>query len=176
MLEKKIDDDLKEALKAGEVTRVSVLRMLKAAIKNKAIEKRNETLDPSLERNRKVYPSGLEDSDIVAVLKKQIKQHKESIEAFIKGNRNDLVEKEKQELGILSFYKPPELSEEEIIKVVLRVVEDSSSKGKGDIGKVMKLVMLELKGKADGKLVNKIVTEELIKQEGGGGNGVAQES
>lgn len=159
MLEKKIEDDLKEALKSKESVKVSTLRMLKAAVQNKAIERRGEDL---------------KDSDIVEVLKKQVKQHKESIEAFLKGDRKDLVEKEKQELNILAFYMPPELSSDEILKVVLKAVKETDAQGKKDIGKVMKVVMLELKGKADGASVNKIVIEVLIKQEGDSNNGPAE--
>lgn len=158
MLEKRIEDDLKEALKRKEMVKVSALRMLKAAIKNEAIEKRKTSLD---------------DSDIIGILKKQIKQHRESIDAFLKGNREDLAEKEKEELNVLTFYMPPELSQEEIVKVVLRVIEETGAKDKRDIGRVMKSVMSELQGRADGRLVNRIVMEKLTKHEGGGGNGSA---
>jgi hypothetical protein len=161
MLEKRIEDDLKEALKKREMVKVSALRMLRAAIKNRSIEKRKATL---------------EDSDILGIIKKQIKQHKESIEAFALGNREDLVEKERQELEVLSFYMPAELSIEEITKVVLKAIEETKAKEKKDMGRVMKLIMPQLKGRADGKLVNKIVTEKLTTQEGGDGNGTAKKS
>jgi len=161
MLEKRIEDDLKEALKKKEVVKVSTLRMLRAAIKNAAIENRREAL---------------EDSDIVGILRKQIKQHKESIEAYTLGNREDLVEKEKRELDILISYMPPEFSEEEIVKVIINKIEETGAKGKKDLGRVMKSVMLELKGRADGKLVNKIVMEKLIEQEGGDDNGSTEKS
>lgn len=159
MLEKKIEDDLKKALKNREEVKVSVLRMLRAAMQNKTIEKRGESL---------------KDSDIVEVIRRQIKQHKESIEAFLKGDRKDLAEKEKQELGILVFYMPPELSRDQILKVVLKAVREMDAQGKKDIGRVMKSVMLELKGKVDGASVNKIVLDALIKQEGDGSNGSAE--
>lgn len=159
-LEKRIGEDLNEALKSKKTIKVSALRMLRAAMKNEAIAKRKETL---------------EDADVIAVIKRQLKQRRESIEAFTKGNREDLAKKEKEELDILAFYMPPELSSEEILKVVLKAIEETAAEEKKDMGKVMKAVMEELKGQADGKLVNKIVMENLTKPEGGDENGSTEE-
>ena len=132
-LEKKIENDLKQALKSKEVTKVSTLRMLRAAIKNEAIAKQKDAL---------------EDANVIGVIKRQLKQRRESIEAFTKGNREDLANKEKEELDILAFYMPPELSEEEVTKIVLKAIEQTAAEGKKDMGKVMKAVMGELKGEA----------------------------
>ncbi|KPK41471.1 MAG: hypothetical protein AMJ78_05445 [Omnitrophica WOR_2 bacterium SM23_29] len=145
-LEEKIEVDLKEALKARDAIRVSTLRMLKAGTKNLAIEKRVEKL---------------EDKDVLSVISKQVKQHRDSIEGFTKGGRQDLVDKEKAELAILEAYMPKQLPPEQLRALIKSTIEKVGAKSKADMGKVMKAVMEEVKGQADGKLVNQIVSEEL---------------
>lgn len=145
-LEEKIEVDLKEALKARDAIRVSTLRMLKAGTKNLAIEKRVEKL---------------EDKDVLSVISKQIKQHRDSIEGFTKGGRQDLVDKEKAELAILEAYMPKQLPPEQLRAIIKSTIEKVGAKSKADMGKVMKAVMEEVKGQADGKLVSQIVSEEL---------------
>lgn len=145
-LGEKIEADLKEALKSKDAIRVSTLRMLKAGMQNSAIEKRVEKL---------------EDKDVISVVSKQVKQHRESIDGFTKGGRPDLVDKEKAELAILETYMPKQLSTEELKALIKSVVEKVGAKSKADMGKVMKAVMEEVKGQADGKLVNQLVSEEL---------------
>jgi len=145
-LEEKIEVDLKEALKARDAIRVSTLRMLKAGTKNLAIEKRVEKL---------------EDRDVLSVISKQVKQHRDSIEGFTKGGRQDLVDKEKAELAILEAYLPKQLPPEQLRAIIKSTIEKVGAKSKADMGKVMKAVMEEVKGQADGKLVSQIVSEEL---------------
>lgn len=143
-----MDADLKKALKAKDAIRVSTLRMVKAAMKNLAIEKRAEKL---------------EDKDVMSIISKQIKQHRDSIEQFAKGNRQDLVDKEKAELAILESYLPKQLSAEELNVIVKSAIEKAGAKGKADMGKVMKAAMEDAKGAADGKMLSQMVSEELAK-------------
>lgn len=147
-MKEKIEKEFKKALKERNKRRISILRMLRAGLKNKEIEKR---------------PGELEEEDILGVITKMVRQHKESIKEFKKGNREDLVEKEKEELKILKEFLPEQLSEEEVREKVKSTIEDVNATGMKDMGKVMGRLMSELKGKADGKLVNKIAKQELSK-------------
>jgi uncharacterized protein YqeY len=143
----KFDDDLKVALKTSDTLKVSVLRMAKAALKNKQIDKRGE----------------LTEDDIISVISTLSKQGRESIEQFSKGGREDLAEKERQELTILQSYLPKQLSTEEIDRIIIETIKESLSENIKDIGKVMRLVMPRVKGAADGKIINQRVKELLEK-------------
>jgi len=145
MLQDKIAADLTQAMKAREKTRVEALRMLRAAIKNTEIAQQKT----------------LEDSDILAVVAKEVKQHRESISEFQKGNRQDLVAKEEAELTILLEYLPRQMSRDEIAAAAQQVIQEVGARGPGDKGKVMQKLMPQLKGKADGRDVNETVTELL---------------
>jgi len=144
-LSEKLSDDYREALKAGDKSRVSILRMIKAAVKNREIEK----------------GSSLSDDEIYAILRSFVKRANESIEQFSKAGRTDLAEKEKEELSIMQGYLPRQLGEEEIRKLVKDIVSETGASGMKDMGKVMKAVMAKTKGQVDGKLVNTIVKETL---------------
>jgi uncharacterized protein YqeY len=141
----KLDDDLKTALKSSENLKVSVLRMAKAALKNRQIDKGGE----------------LSDEDVLSVLSSLSKQRRESIEQFSKGGREDLAEKERQELSILQSYLPKQLSMDELDKIIVEAIQESSAAGIKDMGKVMRVVMSRIKGSADGKTVNNRVKELL---------------
>ncbi|MEW6109018.1 MAG: GatB/YqeY domain-containing protein [Nitrospirota bacterium] len=141
----KLDEDLKKALKASDKLKVSVLRLIKAAIKNKQIEK-GQTLS---------------DEEIISVFSTLAKQRRESIEQFSMGGREDLAEQETKELAILQSYLPKQLSPEELESLILEAIKDSSAENEADIGKVMKILMPRIKGVADGKLVNNRVRELL---------------
>lgn len=141
----KLDNDLKVSLKASDSLKVSVLRMAKAALKNRQIDKGGE----------------LSEGEIISVLSSLSKQRKESIELFSKGGREDLAEKERQELAILQSYLPEQVPEKELDRIIAEAIKESSAAGIKDIGKVMKLVMPRLKGSADGKLINQKVKELL---------------
>jgi uncharacterized protein YqeY len=141
----RFDDDLKVALKASDSLRVSVLRMAKAALKNKQIDKGGD----------------LSEEEIISVLSTLSKQRKESIEQFSKGGREDLAEKERQELAILQSYMPEQLSPEELDRIIIEAIKESSAQGIKDMGKVMRLLMPRVKGAADGKVVNQRVKELL---------------
>jgi hypothetical protein len=141
-----IGDDLTKALKARDTERVSVLRGLKAAIKNKQVELRSEDLT---------------DEQIYGVVRSEGKKRKEAIEKFTEGSRPDLADKEESELTILSDYLPRQLSEEEIKEVLAQVIEEVSASSPKDLGKVMKSAMAKFAGTADGREVNRLARELL---------------
>lgn len=141
-LYKRLEEDSKVALKAGDSVKLSVLRMLLSSIKMLEIEKNIKT------------PS---DSDVLPILQRHIKQHKESIEQFKKGNRQDLADKEEKELKILSGYMPEQMTEGELLGIVKDAVAQTGAVAKSDMGKVMKVVMEKARGKADGKVINQLV-------------------
>jgi len=144
-LKERLKADMKEAMKAKDKVRLSTIRMINSLIKNAEIEKRGE----------------LTDEEIVQLLMKYAKQRRESIEMYEKGGRQDLVEKEKAELAIVESYLPEQMSEEEIREIVKKAIEEVGAESVKDMGKVMKVVMPKVKGRADGSLVNKIVKELL---------------
>lgn len=141
----KIDSDLKEALKNKQEIRLSTLRLIKASIKNKSIEKQ----------------SPLTEEDIQALLSTQIKQRRESIDQYKKANRQDLADKEQQELDIIKSYLPEELTTQEIDLIIKEAIKESKALSPSDMGKVMKIIMPKVRGKADGKYVNERVKELL---------------
>jgi uncharacterized protein YqeY len=141
----KFDDDLKTALKASDKVRLSVLRMVKAAAKNKQIEKQLE----------------LSDDEVLEILASLVKQRNESIEQFSKGGREDLAERERQERAVLQLYLPEQLSPEELEGLIRQAIEKASAKSVADLGRVMKILMPRVKGVADGKWINTRVRELL---------------
>jgi len=141
----KINNDLKDALRAKDTAKLSALRMLKADLKNTEI----------------AQGEALKDEDIIAAVQRMAKKNRESIEAFTKGGRAELAAKEVAELKALEVYLPEQLSADEITKIVKEAVAESGAQSPAEMGQVMKLVMPKVKGKADGKLVSKIVNQEL---------------
>lgn len=148
MLEEKIFNDYKQAMKNKDTIRSSTLSFLRADMANALIEKRKKNLD---------------DADVISLIKKQIKQHQDSIEQFKIGNRQDLVDKETKELEILKSYLPEELSAEEIKKIIEETIVEIQATGPEDMGRVMKEVMAKIAGRADGRLVSDLVKTRLIK-------------
>ena len=141
----RLDSDLKQAMKDGDKVRRSVVRLVLAAIQNAEIAKQ----------------ATLEDTDILGILAKEARQREESIEAFKQGERQDLVAQEEGELAILQEYLPQQISHEEIVAAARRVIEEVGAEGPRDKGKVMPKIIAELKGKADGREINAVVTELL---------------
>jgi len=144
-LKDKLMEDLKRALKSGDKVRRSVIRLLMAAIKNSEIARQAD----------------LTDSDILGIIAKEVKQRHESIEAFKQGNRQDLVAQEEVELAVLEEYLPQQMTRDEIISAARKVIAEVGAQGPGDKGKVMPRLIPQLKGKADGREINEIVTELL---------------
>jgi len=145
LLTQKLNDDLRQALKGRDKCRSSVIRLVLSAIHNTEIARR----------------ATMEDADILGVIVKEAKQRKESIEAFKQGNRQDLVDQEEAELAILNEYLPDQISREEIINTARKVIDEVGARGLGDKGKVMGKLIPLLKGKAEGKVINEVVTELL---------------
>lgn len=137
MLLETIQNDLKTALKERNELQVSTLRLLLSEAHNRQIEKQAELVD----------------EDIVGVLRKEVKKRQESIEAYEKGGRQELADKESKELIILSKYLPQEMSPEELGKIVKEVIVEVGAKGPSDFGKVMGVIMGKVKGKIDGTKV-----------------------
>jgi uncharacterized protein YqeY len=142
----KIEADVKNAMRAKDAARLSTLRLLKSAIEYAKIEKKQEKFA---------------DADVIAVIKKQIKQHQDSIEGFQKGGRADLADKEKAELAVLKSYLPEELSRAQIEEIVKATIAEIGATTKADMGKVMKAVQPKLAGRADNRLVSQIVSANL---------------
>jgi uncharacterized protein len=143
---KQIDQDLVKALKSGDRLAADTLRGLKSDIKYFQLEKRADELS---------------DEDIVGVISSSAKRRRDSIEQFKAGGRQDLVDKESRELEIVQQYLPQQLSEDDIEKIVKEAIEETEAQSPSDMGKVMKIVMPKVKGRADGKLVQKIVNRSL---------------
>ncbi len=144
-LQDKVAGDLRQAQKSGDKTRVTVLRLVKAGVKNAEI----------------AQGAPIDDAGAIDVITREVKQHRESITEFTKGNRQDLVAKEEAELATLLEYLPKQMSREEVEVVVRQVIEQVGATGPGDKGKVMSQLMPQLKGRADGREANDIVTELL---------------
>ena len=141
----RISDDMKRALVAKDKVRLQVTRLLKSEIRYKEIEKRAE----------------LSDEDVISVLSSSVKRHKDSIEQFEKGGREDLVAQEKAELEIIWEYMPEQLEEDEISRIVDEALKEVNASAASDLGKVMRMVMPKVKGRADGKRVSQLVSSRL---------------
>ncbi|MDI6717492.1 MAG: GatB/YqeY domain-containing protein [Patescibacteria group bacterium] len=146
-----INNDFTEALKTGNADKVSVLRMVKAAITNKEIEKKGKGL-----------ASELSDEEMIELLSREAKKRKEAMELFEKGGRNDLMGKELYEFGILQQYLPAQLTEQEIEKIVDEAIKKIGASDIKDLGKIMGEVLKETKGRADGKTLSETVKKKLI--------------
>lgn len=141
----KLDKDMIEAMKAKDKEKLTVIRMVKASLKQEQIDHKKE----------------INDDLLIDVVNKQIKMRKDSITEFEKGNRADLVEKTQNEIDILMDYLPEQLSSEEVIKVIDEIFAEVKPESQKDMGKVMKEAQAKLKGKADMKEVSTIIRERL---------------
>ena len=145
-LQQQIDQDLVQAMKNRETLKLSTLRMVKAALKNRQVDLQRE----------------LEDADVIQVLKTLIKQRRDSMEQYAKGGRKDLAEKEEMEIGIIEQYLPPMLNQEDIERVVDETIVQLGAASMKDMGPVMKAVMEKLSSAVvDGKVVNQLVRSKL---------------
>jgi uncharacterized protein YqeY len=144
-LKSEIDQDIKEALKARNNLKLGVLRMLKSEIKYKEIDKGSE----------------LSEDEVISVLSSSVKKRKESIEQFEKGGREDLVSREKAEMEVVMGYMPEQPTEDKLSQIIHLAIQETNATGPSDLGKVMKTIMPQVKGKADGKLINQLVASQL---------------
>ena len=144
-IQDRLSEDLKTAMKARETLKVETIRMVRAQLKDFQISKMDE----------------LTEEDEISVLISAAKKRKEAIELYEKSDRQDLLDKERQELDIISVYLPAQLSREEVQKIVIKAIEETGVSSLQEMGKVMGVAMKELKGKTDGKIVQEIVREQL---------------
>jgi len=144
-LEERLMDEMKQAMKASDKLRLSTIRMIRTAVKNKEIEQRKK----------------LDDDSILRVIQGMVRKGEESVEQFKLGGRTDLVEKETKEIEILKSYLPRALSQEEIVKIIDQTIEETQASSLKDLGKVMKSIMPKLGGRAEGALINQLVKERL---------------
>lgn len=140
-----LNNDLKEAMKAKDMDKLSVLRMVITDIKNTKIQKMHD----------------LSDEEVLEVISRQIKQRNDAIEQFKQGGRDDLAQKEEKEKTLLTPYLPAQMTEEEINAIIEKAVAESGASGAADFGNVAKLVMPQVKGKADSKQVSDLIKAKL---------------
>jgi uncharacterized protein len=144
-LTERLTEDMKQAMKDKDKIRLSVIRMVRTAIKNAEID----------------LHKTLSDDDVIAVLNRELKQRRDSLQAFESAARQDLADAAKQEIEILVGYLPAQLTEDEVRALVQEAVAETGATGKSDMGKVMSALMPKVKGRADGKLVNQLVQQAL---------------
>jgi uncharacterized protein len=162
VLFEKINDDMKQSMKAKEALKTSTLRLLISAVKYAEMKKQETEFHKSGAVADKTALT-LTDADILGVIAKEIKQREDSILAYKQGNRQDLVDKESAEMAILKNYMPQQMSREDIVAEANKTIAEVGAKGPGDKGKVMGKLIGKLKGKADGKDINEVVTDILSK-------------
>ena len=141
----RLESDMIKAAKARDSERLGAIRFVRSQTKNRQIELRRE----------------LKDEDVVEVLSRIAKQHRESIEQFQEGGRDELVEHERRQLSVIEEYLPAQLGEQELLEILSGVIEETGAAGPRDIGMVMKTIMPRVKGLADGKIVKALVQSRL---------------
>ena len=144
-LKLKLSDDLKQAMKGGDNLKRDTVRLVLSAINNAEIAKQTK----------------LSDGDVIGIIAHEIKQRQESIDAFKQGGRQDLADKEQAEMAILQSYMPKQVSHDDVVAAAKRIIVEVGAHGPSDKGKVMPKIIAELKGKADGREINNVVTELL---------------
>ncbi|MFB9325482.1 GatB/YqeY domain-containing protein [Paenibacillus aurantiacus] len=144
-LSERLNDDMKQAMRAQEKFKLTTIRMLRASIKNQEIELKRP----------------LEDSEVLDILSREVKQRKDSLQEFEKAGRDDLAKDIAAEIEIISVYLPKQLTEEEIKVIVQQTIQETGASSKAEMGKVMTALMPKVKGLADGKLVNSLVQQFL---------------
>lgn len=152
---------MKDAMKSGNAVKRMVLSLVSSAIKNKELEKRTKLSKSSADIGKLDELSKLTDEEVFDVISSEVKKRKESIESYEKGGREELAQKERDELNILMEYMPEQMSEDEIKEEVKKAIANTGAKDTKEMGKVLGAVMPKLKGKADGVLVSRVVKEEL---------------
>ena len=144
-LKQKLQEDLKTSMKNKDTLRKSVITLIRSSIKQVEVDKRIE----------------LNDDDIIDIISKQLKQRNDSLEQFLDAGREDLVEETRSEIEVLKEYLPQQLSEEELNEIVKLTISEVGATSMKDMGKIMSVIKPKTKGRADGKLINKLVKENL---------------
>jgi hypothetical protein len=147
-IQQRIDSDMKDAMRAKDAAKLSVLRMLKSAVKNAAIEKGGATAE-------------LDDAEATQVIRKQVKQRQDSIESFESGGRPELAAKEKEELAVLNAYLPQAMNTDELAAAVRETIAETGATSRAQMGAVMKALQTKLAGRADGKTLSQEVQRQL---------------
>jgi len=176
-LKEKMTEDLKQAMRGGDTVKRSVIRQALAAIQSAEMARRATLAKSALAKQHAsagketelsesaiadiAKQSALSDGDILSVLQKEVRQRQESIEAFKQGNRPELAEKEAAEMVILQDYLPKQAGRDEIAAEARKIIQEVGAKGPNDKGKVMPKIIAALKGKADGREINEVVSELL---------------
>lgn len=183
-LRTKLNTDLKEALRSGDRLKLSVVRMILAAVKNAEMARQEKLMSAFLREHQvaatddeaarqaklaaiskeaeRVAPQAkLTDNDIIGVIAKEAKQREESIAAYKQGNRADLVAQEEAELAVLRSYLPKQATRDEIVAEVKKIIAETGAQGQRDRGKVMPRAIASLKGRAEGREINEVVSELL---------------
>lgn len=146
-MKERLDQDLRSAMLGHQAVRVSTIRLVKAAMQRAEIDKRG----------------ALEDEEVLGIIAREVKQRREAMAEFERGGRHDLVAQAREEMAVLAEYLPEQMGEEEVRALVIRAIQQTGAAGPRDMGKVMGALMPLVKGKADGKLVSRLVTEQLNK-------------
>ena len=141
----RLNEDMKQAMKSQDKFRLSVIRMVRSSIKNAEIERQKP----------------LDDSEVIDILQREVKQRKDSLQDFEKAGRSDLAADASKEIDILQEYLPQQLSEEEIVEIVKQTMQETGAATKADMGRLMGALMPKVKGRADGKIVNRIAQQLL---------------
>lgn len=144
-LSDRLNEDMKQAMKSQDKFKLSVIRMVRSTIKNSEIDLKRP----------------LDDNEVLDVLTREIKQRKDSLQEFSKAGREDLADNLSAELVILAEYMPQQLSEEEVKAIVQQTIQQIGASSKADMGKVMTALMPQVKGRADGKIINQLVQQLL---------------
>lgn len=147
-LNERLNQDLRDAMRAGDTLRRDVLRYLLSAVHNAEID----------------AGRALDDAGVIAVIQRQVKQRRDSIEEYRKGGRQDLVDKEEAEAAILQGYLPAQLSREDVVEAARAAIEELGARGPADKGKVMPVLIERLRGRAEGRVINEVVTELLAQR------------
>jgi uncharacterized protein YqeY len=147
-LKERLNQDLRDAMRAGDTRRRDVLRYLLSAVHNAEIDAGRE----------------LDDAGVIAVIQRQVKQRRDSIEEYRKGGRQDLVEREEAEAAILQSYLPEQLSRDEVVEAARAAIEELGARGPADKGRVMPVLIERLRGRAEGRVINEVVTELLAQR------------
>ncbi|MBJ6363103.1 GatB/YqeY domain-containing protein [Paenibacillus sp. GCM10012307] len=144
-LSERLNDDMKQAMKSQDKFKLSTIRMVRASMKNQEID----------------FKRPLDDSEVLDILSREIKQRKDSLQEFKKAGRDDLATNLAAEIDIISVYLPQQLTEEEIKVIVQQTIQETGASSKAEMGKVMSALLPQVKGRADGKLVNQLVQQFL---------------
>jgi len=161
MLKEQLQKEMTEALKAGNQLKRLVLGTLITAVKNKELAKRGQIGKITNDQKELAEKSQLTNEEVLELISSEVKKRKDSIEQFKAGGRQDLADKEKSEMEILLAYLPEQLSEEEVKNQIQKIIEETGAISQKEMGKVIGVAMVKLKGRADGGLVSKI-TKELL--------------